>query len=366
MKLKQKNIIFNIQFLIILISLFPVFIFSQTDTLNTIDVFDAPSSSCWGITYDGENFWISDDSLSCIYQTDYQGNIIQTYYYPNLVLKGMTFHENKLLVVNSFAHKDTLINNSSTYNIYSIYEIDQHSGEIIDSINFYSNDSYPLNENRLLGLGYLQSNLYATYDGGWGACTYEIDPENVGLAWELCCVHPVGLTNINGNLWCLRISNNNGAGGYIKELEYSSEGMKGLNEKEPWYRIDCEATDLTYDGENIWICDYTNKKIKKLSKISTSIIQEKETNPIDFKIDQNYPNPFNPSTVIKYSVYKDSKIKIVIYDVNGQIITELVNEYKNIGNYTATWTPDNQSSGIYFCKFIADGFVNTQKLTLKK
>lgn len=48
---------------------------------------------------------------------------------------------------------------------------------------------------------------------------------------------------------------------------------KGLKEIGNWHELDCYATDLTFDGENIWICDYTNQKIKKLSKISTNIIE---------------------------------------------------------------------------------------------
>lgn len=70
----------------------------------------------------------------------------------------------------------------------------------------------------------------------------------------------------------------------------------------------------------------------------------------NFNINQNYPNPFNSSTIIQYSVTERTKINITIYNILGQPINNLLDEYKEKGNYTIRFDANNLDSGIYFCK----------------
>lgn len=73
--------------------------------------------------------------------------------------------------------------------------------------------------------------------------------------------------------------------------------------------------------------------------------------PKTFKLEQNYPNPFNPSTTIRYAVPTESKVKIVVYNLAGELIKELVNEVKSAGYYETVLNTNiglNLSSGIYF------------------
>ena len=55
----------------------------------------------------------------------------------------------------------------------------------------------------------------------------------------------------------------------------------------------------------------------------------------------NYPNPFNPETIIKFSLKKDSKVLIEIYNLKGQKLITLVNEKKKAGNYNVKWDGHN-------------------------
>ncbi len=222
---KQNKLFTKIQFIIILCCLLPSIVFSQSDTLITIYEFNSPTPSPWGFTYDGENFWISDDSLSCIYKIDSEGSIIKTYQFTNLKLKGMTFHENELWVVNDFAVDDTVIyypslNDSGIYKIYSILKIDINKGTIIDSIKFRDSAVNTGISNFIWGIGSFQSNLYVSYNGGWGSCTFEIDPATKKATAYLCCAHPCGFTTINNNLWCVRMNSSNGPGNAIRELGF--------------------------------------------------------------------------------------------------------------------------------------------------
>jgi len=93
--------------------------------------------------------------------------------------------------------------------------------------------------------------------------------------------------------------------------------------------------------------------------------------PTEYELFNNYPNPFNPSTTIKYSVPKNSNIKVRIYNMMGQLIKTLVNESKSPGNYEVQWYGKNEenlsvASGIYFYQLESENFVKTNKMILLK
>tara|TARA_B100000614_G_scaffold258044_1_gene279439 strand:- start:4979 stop:5836 length:858 start_codon:yes stop_codon:yes gene_type:complete len=69
--------------------------------------------------------------------------------------------------------------------------------------------------------------------------------------------------------------------------------------------------------------------------------------PDEIIIHQNYPNPFNPSTSINFDLPFSDVVKIQIYDIFGNHIADLKNEYMVKGNHKINWSPENLSSGIY-------------------
>jgi predicted CXXCH cytochrome family protein len=93
--------------------------------------------------------------------------------------------------------------------------------------------------------------------------------------------------------------------------------------------------------------------------------------PTDFALSQNYPNPFNPTTEIKFSLPKQSSVKVVVYGLSGDVVATLVNQTMSAGNYRIVWngrSDDGRSvaSGVYFYHLQAEGFVATKKMTLLK
>ncbi len=91
----------------------------------------------------------------------------------------------------------------------------------------------------------------------------------------------------------------------------------------------------------------------------------------NFFISQNYPNPFNPTTKISFNVPFDSKLKLEIYNVRGELINTLIDAEYSPGKYEVLWNGRNENgdkvtSGIYFYKFIANGFVQTKRMILLK
>ncbi len=91
-----------------------------------------------------------------------------------------------------------------------------------------------------------------------------------------------------------------------------------------------------------------------------------------FQLSQNFPNPFNPSTKIRFSLPQPEKVRLEIYDIQGNLIRSLVDyELYNAGNYETEWNGTDNfgnkvTSGIYFAKMQAGKFAQTKKMTLVK
>jgi hypothetical protein len=88
---------------------------------------------------------------------------------------------------------------------------------------------------------------------------------------------------------------------------------------------------------------------------------------------QNIPNPFNPSTTIQYGIDEPSHVSLRIYNVAGQLVRTLVDEYQtpNAAGLSATWNGVDKAgqpvaSGVYFYKLETDGLVHTKKMVLLK
>ncbi|MDR3666894.1 MAG: NosD domain-containing protein, partial [Ignavibacteriaceae bacterium] len=67
----------------------------------------------------------------------------------------------------------------------------------------------------------------------------------------------------------------------------------------------------------------------------------------DYKLFQNYPNPFNPSTIISYRLKEKGYVKLMIYNITGELIKVLVNETKDQGYYETEFNAKGLASGIY-------------------
>ena len=80
----------------------------------------------------------------------------------------------------------------------------------------------------------------------------------------------------------------------------------------------------------------------------------------------NYPNPFNPTTIISYKISEKGQVNVSIYNMNGQLIDQLVNQEMIPGSYSVTWNTSHVSSGLYFYKLAAGNQTITKKMLLLK
>ncbi|MEO7356168.1 MAG: T9SS type A sorting domain-containing protein [Ignavibacteria bacterium] len=79
---------------------------------------------------------------------------------------------------------------------------------------------------------------------------------------------------------------------------------------------------------------------------------------------ENFPNPFNPSTNIKYKLNNSGLVTIKVYNLLGQEITTLVNEFKNSGQHITLFNGSNSSSGIYYYTIYLNGVAKLTKRML--
>jgi|GEM_PF-228667 len=146
------------------------------------------------------------------------------------------------------------------------------------------------------------------------------------------------------------------------------------------YRPSCSNTgkyDSTANAILRGVLDYMD--------ITTDAEQVADLTPTEFKLEQNYPNPFNPTTIISFTIPnvtlsassraesrdEGSRVQLKVYDVLGNEVATLVDEYKPAGMYNVQFTMHNLpagrqglTSGVYFYRLQAGDFVESKKMIL--
>lgn len=105
---------------------------------------------------------------------------------------------------------------------------------------------------------------------------------------------------------------------------------------------------------------------RPLSQVVTDVNDGASLQPSEFSLTQNYPNPFNPSTKISWQSPVGSHQTLKIYDVLGNEVAIIVDEYREAGSYEVDFSADQLTSGVYFYKLQAGEFISTKKMTLIK
>lgn len=78
----------------------------------------------------------------------------------------------------------------------------------------------------------------------------------------------------------------------------------------------------------------------------------------------NAPNPFNAGTILRYTLERDQRVRLHIYNALGQRVDTLVDAYQTSGLQSTYWHPAGVRSGIYFARLILDDGTHTRKLLL--
>jgi len=100
--------------------------------------------------------------------------------------------------------------------------------------------------------------------------------------------------------------------------------------------------------------------------IANEIVAVEDEEVAKFIVDQNSPNPFNPTTTIGFNIVEDGKVSIDIFNVAGQKVDTLVNDFMTAGKHSVVWDATGFSAGVYFYTIKSGDFSKTMKMTLLK
>ncbi|NWG27493.1 MAG: T9SS type A sorting domain-containing protein [Ignavibacteriaceae bacterium] len=105
---------------------------------------------------------------------------------------------------------------------------------------------------------------------------------------------------------------------------------------------------------------------RKRNSVISNVEELNSHIPNSFQLYQNYPNPFNPNTKIIWQSPVGSHQTLKVYDVLGNEIATLADEYRNAGRYEINFSSSDLVSGIYFYRLTAGAFIETKKMILMK
>jgi hypothetical protein len=152
--------------------------------------------------------------------------------------------------------------------------------------------------------------------------------------------------------------------------------------------IDPKTVSIGYWDGKIWreLRSYVSKDGSKLIGIGTHLghytlisrgsgtplaVNDELMVPSEYALSQNYPNPFNPETRIYYDIPESGYVSLIIYDILGRELVQLVNQNQSPGRYNILWkgvdaSTNPVSSGIYFYQLNAGRFSETKKMVISR
>lgn len=98
----------------------------------------------------------------------------------------------------------------------------------------------------------------------------------------------------------------------------------------------------------------------------TGTVSNEKTEIKNYSLMQNYPNPFNPTTIISFMLKNSGHTTLKVYNVMGEEIATLVNNYLVQGKYDLQFNANQLPSGIYIYKLTSGNFSQTKKMMLIK
>ncbi len=207
---------------------------------------------------------------------------------------------------------------------------------------------------------------------GTNTPTGKVDGIRIATSWE--SIVPVELTSFNASItgtnvllkWTTATEINN-SGFDIERRTQNSEwkkigfvsGAGTTSEKQSYVFSDKNLNRGKYQ--------YRLKQIDFDGTFEYSKTVEVEiVSPSKFELTQNYPNPFNPTTSISFTIPQAGNVKLAVYNLLGQEVAVLVNEFRDAGTYDVEFNASNLNSGVYLYKLEANGSTFTKKMTLLK
>ena len=134
-----------------------------------------------------------------------------------------------------------------------------------------------------------------------------------------------------------------------------------------------ENTIIIYDSliANLYVQEFAERYRQSSGDtlpipVMVSVTDEDNSLPTEFTLSQNYPNPFNPVTTFSYTLSISGAVNLSIYNIRGELVSTIVNEFQRPGEYRMNWNADNSASGIYIYRLqIGTTSISKKMLLLK-
>jgi hypothetical protein len=131
---------------------------------------------------------------------------------------------------------------------------------------------------------------------------------------------------------------------------------------------------MSYNGSNNYFMGTSGAGVFKSNSlygpwqfcVLTAIESQSEILLNSYYLFQNYPNPFNPTTIISFIIPQSQNVELKLYDVLGNEVAILIDEYQQVGEHKIEFNGTNLASGIYFYQLKLADFQQTKKLLLLK
>jgi len=169
---------------------------------------------------------------------------------------------------------------------------------------------------------------------------------------------------------------------YANKTDLDGDGKEDLLlPMQPWFSPMPDSTTITtltwntggskFDTVITKIVNPKRRTFRVLegSVVSISGVEAKDFTvimPDDYKLEQNYPNPFNPSTTISYDIPSVGHVSLKIYNMLGQEVATLVDQFANPGHYTTRFDGSSLASGVYLYRLMGDRYSSVKKMLLVK
>jgi hypothetical protein len=100
--------------------------------------------------------------------------------------------------------------------------------------------------------------------------------------------------------------------------------------------------------------------------IGTDVEEIHDAIPSAYTLHQNYPNPFNPTTRIRFSLPESNHVSLRVYNLLGQEVAVLLDEFKPTGTYEVTFDAASLPTGMYLYSLTAGSHTAIKAMTLVK
>ncbi len=122
---------------------------------------------------------------------------------------------------------------------------------------------------------------------------------------------------------------------------------------------------VSTDSIHTFTVDSSSHFVAELSNL-TGIEKFTEGTPKEYSLFNNYPNPFNPSTIIRFALPAGEVVNLSVYNLLGEMVAQLVNEYRTEGYHSVEFNAVDLPSGTYLYQLKTANYSETKKLILLK